>query len=326
MAEEIENVTGEEIGADVSDTVTADAGPDDAIPEGGKDADGFDLQGFLAELSGKELEAKADEADTATEEPAEEKPETDVEAKAEEKPAEEPKTETTRDREARLRSTLDKTNHRLEKALQAPAKVRADIVAKLKSDPAGLFRELGSSLVEVLETIERSDPDSPKAAPTLEDTVKAMEARLESERVARETADLARQASEARQNIVNYVTTNKDKFPHTNRAEAQNDVTELLIDYHKEHKAPLPGGYQKAAALVEAKYAQLAKKLLGSSESPRTETATSTAPKAKTANKQITNKDVHSPAPKKTSLDELAGDERAHRRAVFEELGWDFSN
>jgi len=157
--------------------------------------------------------------------------------------------------EARARKMLATAARKEAKALETLTQARSleqqarsfDAVREgLKTRPLATLRELGMTLDEFLAAgqAEAKDPDAPAApAPT--------DPRLD-EFLAQQAEREVAAAKEA----VHAAVKASDKYPRINRSNSQSLVSDLMIEYHAKHGAPLDRDI--AAAQVEKYLAQVA--------------------------------------------------------------------
>lgn len=227
-------------------TDTADAA-DGAGDDGGAPVIG-DLE-ILAEIEAAAGGAEDETADDATaasakpgDKPDEKKPDAD-------KPIVNEAPEVRKAREI-----LRAANRKLARANQVRDQVRNEIVNGLRTKPNATFRELGLSIGEVLDAEPGELGAEPKPQ-TPEERIAALEKRAKDAEAEAESARVGAQVSAAINDVHTKLRASKD-FPRINAGDAHSLVTDFMLEYHREHKAPLPAA--RAAAIVEDFLAKLA--------------------------------------------------------------------
>ena len=235
---------GDEAQPTVTGDATAIADPSAAdVPEIAADFDQADALKFLSELPEGEQPAAPATGDAPA--PAGDAP----------KPAEPAPAETPSEKRARqMLADVARRERRILERKQAAGDVETrarnfDAIRDgLRTKPLATLRELGMSLDEFLAAgqAESRDPDAPAAAPP-----PATDPRLDE--------FLAHQAERevvAAKEAVHAAVKASDKYPRINRSDSQSLVSDLMIEYHAKHGAPLDRDI--AAAQVEKYLAQIA--------------------------------------------------------------------
>jgi hypothetical protein len=277
-------------------------------------------QGDLDILAEIEATSGAPAAETVTEEAA-----PAAAARADE-PAAEPAATPESAELRRARAILATANRKLAKANATAAATREQIIAGLKTKPHATLRELGLSIGEVLDA-EPAPADEAATPKTADEQIAAIRAELQAERDASAAAAVTAQVAVLTTKVHDDIKASKD-FPRINAANkgqgAHALVTDLMIEYHREHGQRLPAA--EAAKQVEEFLAELAGVGVTASPAPKSNGAPSNGtqpPPKRQGSQTLANNEIRNAGP---GPDDLPEDLDARAAAVMREMGLGLSN
>ena len=209
---------------------------------------------------------------------------------------------------AKARRILASASKKERGVADAVAKAEQGLIDLFNSNPNAFFDRAGKSFKQWLQDIGTGPVT---AEPKEEDRVTALEQRLLDQDLKAQQAEVTRLVDGIHTNIRNDAKT----FPRINRSGSHSMVTDLMVEYHNTHGAPLP--YRKAAAQVEEYLRTLAAEPKDSTPAVKA-SSKDTKPTSRPGQTTLTNDSIRSQPP---SSDVGEVDERVREQTIMRELG-----